>query len=65
VARLLLTKVRDAADLLSLSPWTVRRWIAEGKLNATRLGRGAMLRSAELERLVEHGLKSNEGARVS
>jgi excisionase family DNA binding protein len=59
----LVVDIKQAADLLSLSPWTLRRWIAEGKLKAVRLGRRVMLRSAELERLVEQGLKPKPEAR--
>lgn len=47
-----LLNVNDAADLLSISPWTVRAYIREGKLRSVRLGRRVLLSETELERLI-------------
>jgi excisionase family DNA binding protein len=44
--------VNSAARLLSISPWTVRSYIHEGKLKPVRLGRRVLLEEAELERLI-------------
>jgi excisionase family DNA binding protein len=48
--------INSAARLLSISPWTVRSYIAEGKLKAVRIGRRVLLQEVELERLVADGL---------
>jgi excisionase family DNA binding protein len=52
--------VRDAANRTSVSPRTVKRWIADGRLPATRLpspkGLGQLrIRSADLEVLLAGG----------
>jgi excisionase family DNA binding protein len=44
--------VNSAARLLSISPWTVRSYIHQGKLRPVRLGRRVLLEEAELERFV-------------
>jgi excisionase family DNA binding protein len=47
-----LKSVVEAAELLRISPWTVRSYIRDGKLKPVRLGRRVLLREEELERLV-------------
>jgi excisionase family DNA binding protein len=47
--------VNSAARLLSISPWTVRSYIHDGKLKPVRLGRRVLLEEAELERFVAKG----------
>jgi excisionase family DNA binding protein len=34
-----LLRVNEAARLLNVSRWTVYRWVEEGKLSATKIGR--------------------------
>ena len=53
----LLFDIKEAAESLSISPWTVRRYLTEGKLKAVRIGRRVLLEPAELQRLVEAGRK--------
>lgn len=47
--------VNSAARLLSISPWTVRSYIHEGKLSAVRIGRRVLVEEIELERFVKEG----------
>src|SRR5437660_1129126 len=47
-----LLSIKTAADLLSISPWTVRSYIKTGKLRPVRLGRRVLLEESELERFV-------------
>ena len=47
-----LKSVVEAAELLRISPWTVRSYIKTGKLKPVRLGRRVLLTDGELERLV-------------
>ena len=35
-------RVKDAAQLLGVSTWTVYRWIEERRLGATKIGRGSL-----------------------
>ena len=35
-------RVEEAAALLSVSRWTIYRWVEAGRLQGTRLGRGSL-----------------------
>lgn len=37
-----LLRVREAAQLLKVSKWTIYRWIDEGRLEATKIGGGSL-----------------------
>jgi excisionase family DNA binding protein len=45
--------VCDAAGLLGVSHWTIRRWIRIGRLPAVKLGRRTVVEIAALKDLVE------------
>jgi excisionase family DNA binding protein len=47
-----LKSVEEAAELLGISPWTVRSYIRDGKLKPVRIGRRVLVEEAELERFV-------------
>jgi hypothetical protein len=48
-----LYSVKDSCALLGgISPWTLRGWIAQGKVVGVRVGRRRMLRLSEIRRLV-------------
>jgi excisionase family DNA binding protein len=49
----LLWNVKEAGAALGLSPWTIRRYISEGKLQPVRIGRRVLVEPAECRRLVE------------
>ena len=49
--------LRDAADAVGLSHWTLRKLISEGRLAAIRINRKVLVAPAELERLVATGKK--------
>jgi excisionase family DNA binding protein len=51
----LLWNVKEAGAALGLSPWTIRRYISEGKLGTVRLGRWVLVEPSECIRLVEEG----------
>ena len=53
----LVLDVKQAANALSMSPWTIRRYITLGKLKAVRIGRRVLIEPRELQRLVEAGRK--------
>jgi len=50
-----LMNVGDAARVLNISAWTVRRYITKGKLTVVRIGRRVLLEQEELERFIEAG----------
>ena len=37
-----LLRVGEAAEALNVSRWTIYRWIEEGRLEATKIGRGSL-----------------------
>jgi excisionase family DNA binding protein len=47
-----LLDISSVARLLSLSPWTIRRLIFDGRLTPVRLGRRVLVEPAEVERFV-------------
>jgi excisionase family DNA binding protein len=44
--------VREAAGMLGVSPWSIRRWVRLGRLPAVKLGRRTVLELAALHRFV-------------
>jgi excisionase family DNA binding protein len=44
--------VKDAAQFLAVSQWTIRAYIRNGKLQPVRIGRLVRLEGQELERFV-------------
>jgi excisionase family DNA binding protein len=53
--------VEEFAELVGRTPYTVRRWIAEGKVQAIRIRGGGprgklLIARAELERIIGSGL---------
>jgi excisionase family DNA binding protein len=60
-----LLDINGVARLLSLSPWTIRRLIFDGRLAAVRLGRRVLVEPSEVERFVSQARptpKSHEAA---
>jgi excisionase family DNA binding protein len=47
-----LWSVEKAAELLSISPWTLRAYIRDAKLRPVRIGRRVLLEESELERFI-------------
>jgi excisionase family DNA binding protein len=54
----LLWNVKEAGTALGLSPWTIRRYITDGKLKTVRLGRRVLVEPSECLRLVEEGRRN-------
>ena len=49
----LLWSVKEAGFALGLSPWTIRRYIIDKKLQTVRIGRRVLVEPAECRRLIE------------
>ncbi len=50
-----LLRVGEAADVLAVSRWTIYRWVEEGRLEGTKIGRGSLrVFRASLEKLVQN-----------
>jgi excisionase family DNA binding protein len=58
----LLWNVKEAGTALGISPWTIRRYISDGKLQTVRLGRRVLLEPAECRRLLEEGRQKRQRA---
>lgn len=50
-----LHNINSAANLLAISPWTVRAYIRQGKLTPVRIGRLVRLEEDELARFTTSG----------
>ncbi|MEQ1654679.1 MAG: helix-turn-helix domain-containing protein [Nitrospira sp.] len=49
-----LLRVEEAAQVLAVSRWTIYRWVEQGRLEGTKIGRGSLrVFSRSIERLVE------------
>jgi excisionase family DNA binding protein len=49
-----LLRVKEAAQILKVSTWTIYRWIDESQLQATKIGRGSLrIFRDSVDRLVE------------
>ena len=54
-----LLSVGEAARRLGgVSKWTIHAWLAQGKLQRTKVGSRTMIRESELLRVIEDGGKS-------
>ena len=56
-----LLTVEDAAKVLGISPWTVRRYISVNRIRPIRIGRRTLLEERELRRLIEEGRDDRDG----
>ena len=53
-----LLKIESAADLLGLSPWTIRSWIAQGRLRSAKVGSRRLVHESEVRRLISEGTRA-------
>ena len=47
-----LLSIEQTAEILSISQWTVRAWIQQGKLSSAKLGSRRLVPKSEIERLI-------------
>jgi len=60
----LVLSIDEAAAAVSLSPWTIRKYIRLGRIAATRIGRRVLVEPSALKSLVKEGrvvLGNDEG----
>jgi excisionase family DNA binding protein len=50
-----LVPIQKAAELLGISPWTVRKYVHDKKLRSVRIGRRRLIEETELRRIVQEG----------
>lgn len=49
--------LRQAAEAVGLSHWTLRAYIRQGRIRAVKVGRRVLIEPSELQRLIEQGRK--------
>lgn len=54
--------VKEAADVFKVRPKTVRRWIAEGNIPASKIGRGYIIPMEAVETKMKHARVVPTGA---
>jgi excisionase family DNA binding protein len=47
--------IKEAAEALGVNPYTVRNYIRDGKLIASKIGRRVLIEPSELRRLLDQG----------
>ena len=61
-----LLRVQEVASLLRVSKWTIYRWIDEGRLRASKIGRGSLrVFRASVTTLVEENRLEQPGVKAS
>ena len=58
-----LLTVRETAAVLKVTPRTLFRWLAEGRLSAVRIGHTTRIRSADLEAFIARHVTATDTAR--
>jgi len=57
-----LKSIEEAAEVLGLSAWTVRRYCQLGKIIPIRIGRRVLIEPTEITRVIEEGRSKSVGA---
>lgn len=52
-----LRSIKKTAEILDVSHWTIRAWIADGKLKSVKLGSRRMVTESEIQRVIQQGIK--------
>ena len=58
-----LLSIEHAAEILSVSPWTLRLWAKQGKLSTIKLGARRLVRRSTVDRIMAAGLGVQRGWR--
>lgn len=51
-----LVSIKNAAEILAISPWTVRAWITAGKISSAKLGARRLIPESEINRLLSESI---------
>ncbi len=55
--------LKEAASAIGLSHWTLRKYIAQKKIVALRIGRRRLIEPSELRRFLEEARKASDEAK--
>lgn len=48
--------IDTAAELLAVSPWTIRKWITQRKITSAKLGSRRVIPASEIKRIITEAL---------
>lgn len=48
--------IDTAAELLAVSPWTIRKWVADRKITSAKLGARRVIPASEIKRIITESL---------
>ena len=58
-----LVSIKDAAEILAISPWTVRAWVTQGKISSAKLGARRLIPESEINRLLAEAIIQRRDAK--
>jgi excisionase family DNA binding protein len=44
--------IETAAELLAVSPWTIRKWISERRIDSAKIGSRRVIPASEIKRII-------------
>jgi excisionase family DNA binding protein len=56
-----LLTVKKFAELLGLSPWTIRHYAYSGRISSVKLGTRLLIPTSEIDRLIEENMRPRLG----
>lgn len=48
--------IEKAAELLAVSPWTIRKWVTERKIASCKIGSRRLIPASEISRVISESL---------
>jgi len=58
-----LVSIKAAAEILAISPWTVRAWVTQGKISSAKLGARRLIPESEINRLLSEAMVQRRGVK--
>jgi excisionase family DNA binding protein len=55
-----LVGIEVAAAMLSISPWTIRRWVCDRRITSCKIGTRRLIPATEINRLISEGLEERD-----
>lgn len=52
--------IEKAAEMLALSPWTLRKWISERKIASCKIGSRRVIPGFEINRIIRESMTARE-----
>lgn len=49
--------IEIAAEMLAISPWTVRKWIADKKITSCKIGSRRVIPASEIKRIINESIE--------